>query len=42
MKKIVKLTEKDLNKIVKRVISENENMDEKYAKYSKPYFRFQK
>lgn len=41
MKKVNRLTEKDLNRIVKRVISESTNgMDEKYAKYSKPYSHF--
>jgi hypothetical protein len=41
MKKVNKLTEKDLNRIVKRVISEStENVDEKYTKYSKPYTHF--
>lgn len=39
MKKVSKLTESDLTRIIKRVISEN-NMDEKYAKYSKPYGHF--
>lgn len=40
MKKVTKLTESDLNRIVKRVISESEGMDEKYARYSKPYSHF--
>ena len=33
MRKVTKLTENDLNRIVKRIISETESMDEKYAKY---------
>ena len=40
MRKVTKLTENDLNRIVKRIISETESMDEKYAKYSKPYTHF--
>jgi hypothetical protein len=40
MKKVAKLTEQDLNRIVKRVINESEGMDEKYARYSKPYTHF--
>lgn len=40
MKKVTKLTESDLNRIVKRVISESESMDEKYVRYSKPYTHF--
>jgi hypothetical protein len=40
MRKVTKLTESDLNRIVNRIISETESMDEKYAKYSKPYSHF--
>ena len=40
MKKTIKLTETDLNRIVNRIISETEDMDEKYARYSKPYSHF--
>lgn len=40
MRKVTKLTESDLNRIVNRIISETESMDEKYARYSKPYSHF--
>ena len=40
MKKVTKLTESDLNRIIKRVISESEGVDEKYTRYSKPYTHF--
>ena len=40
MKKVTKLTESDLNRIIKRVMSESEGMDEKYTRYSKPYTHF--
>lgn len=40
MKKVIKLTESDLNRIVKKIVSESESMDEKYARYSKPYTHF--
>ena len=40
MRKVTKLTENDLNRIVNRIISETEGVDEKYAKYSKPYSHF--
>lgn len=40
MRKVTKLTENDLNRIVNRIISETEDMDEKYARYSKPYSHF--
>lgn len=40
MRKVSKLTESDLNRIVNRVILESNNVDEKYARYSKPYSHF--
>lgn len=40
MKPIVKLTEKDLEKIVRKVISESTDMDEKFKGYLKPYNQF--
>jgi len=40
MRKVTKLTESDLNRIVNRIISETESMDEKYTRYSKPYSHF--
>ena len=40
MKKVIKLTEDDLTKIVKRIVNESEGMDEKYVRYSKPYTHF--
>jgi len=41
MKKVIKLSESELTKIINKVISEtSEGLDEKYKRYSKPYSHF--